>query len=168
MKQQERSLQVHQSLEHWRWPSLIRHLSPHQLPEPLATSHSLSLMDRVNHKASTPPNGCELPVLGPQAQVSGRGSRPQSQSRDPASSLPLASAPESPVRSSELLGGSPVQSQHIGNTLVSRHRLHPAGQVHLLAADSHLRHNITDLHNPPAACCSQRSACAARGSFPRG
>jgi len=50
------------------------------------------------------PNGCELPVLGPQAQVSGQGSLLRMQLQEPASQLPLANAAESPVRSSELLG----------------------------------------------------------------
>jgi hypothetical protein len=51
------------------------------------------------------PNGCELPVLGPQAQVSGRGSLSHIQLLAHASRLPVASVVESPVRSSELLDG---------------------------------------------------------------
>ena len=57
-------------------------------------------------------NGRELPVLaclggrakGPQAQVSGRGSLPHILLNEPESRTTLASAAESPVRSSELLG----------------------------------------------------------------
>jgi hypothetical protein len=50
-------------------------------------------------------NGCELPVLGPQAQVSGRGSVARLVFLKHASSLSLAPGAESTVRSSELLGG---------------------------------------------------------------
>ena len=51
-----------------------------------------------------PPNGCELRVLGPQAQVSGRGSFPHIPTAQPADGFALASGAESPVRSSEWLG----------------------------------------------------------------
>ena len=51
------------------------------------------------------PNGYELPVLGPQAQVSGRGLLPHKAFLEPTSRSSLASTAESPVHSSELLGG---------------------------------------------------------------
>jgi hypothetical protein len=50
------------------------------------------------------PNGCELPALGPQAQVSGRGSLPQFLSQLAELVRFIASDEASPVRSSELLG----------------------------------------------------------------
>jgi hypothetical protein len=50
------------------------------------------------------PNGCELPVLEPQAQVSGRGLLPRSLPELQSSESSLAAAAGSPVRSSELLG----------------------------------------------------------------
>jgi len=64
----------------------------------------------------------------------------------------LAWAAASPVRvspffgrSSEGLGCCGVRSQHIGNTLVSRHRLHAARLFHLPAAQPHFRHDIMNL-----------------------
>ena len=49
------------------------------------------------------PNGRELPVLGPQAQVSGRGTRPYSPFHTPNNPKPLAFVAESTIRFGELL-----------------------------------------------------------------
>ena len=59
----------------------------------------------IGHGGRCPHHGCELPVLGPQAQVSGRGLLLHLIFRWPASRLSLAFAAASPVRSSELLDG---------------------------------------------------------------
>ncbi len=50
-----------------------------------------------------------------------------------------------PVRSSELLGGSFVQSRDMGYSLFSGHRLHSAGVVHPFHTQPYFRHNIVDL-----------------------
>ena len=49
------------------------------------------------------------------------------------------------VASIVLLSVIKVHSRDIGNTLFSRHRLHPDGEIHLPAAQSHPRYYILNL-----------------------
>ena len=60
-----------------------------------------------------PDNGCELPVLGPQAQVSGRGSAYHLADPIRIHHFPFAFAAASPVRSSELLCGPIIETHHL-------------------------------------------------------
>ncbi len=64
------------------------------------------------------PNGCELPALGPQAQVSGRGLIHHLLFRWPGSRSLLTSATASPVRFSELLGASYIMTRWIVPVLI--------------------------------------------------
>ena len=69
------------------------------LPDLATLSTNSGTTDR-----GSPANGWELPVLGPQAQVSGRASPNHIRLQEHALGLSLASAAASPVRSKELLG----------------------------------------------------------------
>jgi hypothetical protein len=57
-------------------------------------------------------NGCELPVLVPAAQVSGRGPLPHMLFHESASVVSPVSGAKSPVRSSELLGCQSINSYY--------------------------------------------------------
>jgi hypothetical protein len=99
---------------HCRHP---RHLDPRSSESPYHDSTGI-MLGQVMRKGNPMHNGCELPVLGPQAQVSGRGSLPHMRFQELASRFSLASAAASPVRSSERLCKKSAERLMVGRNPV--------------------------------------------------